>query len=392
MVGDPQTRRAFFVILVVLSIVLLGAVLWPLSGPIIVASVLAGAIHPWHERLARRFGRRPRLAAGVVTVGVLVAVVFPLSVIGTVVVTEVLDAAVFVRETLEQGGIPALMNELPDGLQGAVERLSKYVPAQGLELSQLARQGEKAAGALASALAATGTLALETVLMLILLFFFLVDGATLVQWLCEIAPMRPGHLRELLLEFRRVSRSVLVSSLATAGVQTIAAFVGFLIAQVPQPIFFAFVTFFFAFIPAIGAGGLTLALALLLLISGHPIAGGFLAAWAIFVVGLADNVVKPLLIRSELHMHGAVVFFSLLGGLAAFGPIGLITGPLTVTFFLALLRTHRRSMGYDRPETPSDHGLVTEPGSRRLASWDTETCSLPAYDAASPERCVAPRS
>ena len=357
---DPRTtRRAFYVILVVLSIALLGAILWPMAGAFFVASVLAGAFYPWQRRLARRLGGRTRMAAGIVTLGVLVAVVVPLSVIGTVVVTEIIDGVHFVRQTLAQSGVEGLIAELPEPLRGPAEGLLQQVPVEDIQLSQVSEQGGRAAALAGTVLAATSSLALQTVLMLIMLFFLLVDGGTLVQWLSDIVPMPRGQFRDLLLEFRRVSHSVLVSSLATAAVQTAAALIGFFIARVPNPVFFAFVTFFFAFIPAIGAGGLTLALSLLLLIMGRPLAAGFLAAWAIFVVGLADNVVKPLLIRSELRLHGAVIFFSLLGGLAVFGPIGLIAGPMTVTFFLALLRIHRRSVqAQDAP--PADTTIDPE--------------------------------
>jgi predicted PurR-regulated permease PerM len=68
----------------------------------------------------------------------------------------------------------------------------------------------------------------------------------------------------------------------------------------------------------------------------------FLALWGVVVVGLVDNVIKPLLIKAGMEMRSAVVFFSLIGGLAAFGAIGLIVGPLVVALFLALLRIYRR--------------------------------------------------
>jgi predicted PurR-regulated permease PerM len=67
-----------------------------------------------------------------------------------------------------------------------------------------------------------------------------------------------------------------------------------------------------------------------------------LAIWGVVVVGLVDNIIKPLLIRAGMEMRSAVVFFALIGGLGAFGPIGLIIGPLVVALFLALLRIYRR--------------------------------------------------
>jgi predicted PurR-regulated permease PerM len=73
-------------------------------------------------------------------------------------------------------------------------------------------------------------------------------------------------------------------------------------------------------------------------LGGHSYSAIFLAAWGILAVGLIDNVVKPYLIRGGIELHGAVVFFALLGGLAYFGPVGLIAGPLVVSFFLAVIR------------------------------------------------------
>lgn len=130
-----------------------------------------------------------------------------------------------------------------------------------------------------------------------------------------------------------------------------------MITRVPNPFFFTLVTFFVAFIPAIGAAVVCLFAAVLLLVTGHPYMAIVLAAWGLVVVGLVDNLVKPLLIRRGLEIHGGVVFFSLIGGLAAFGAIGLLIGPLTVAFFLALLRMYHRDYSPENPRVPSTPGI-----------------------------------
>jgi predicted PurR-regulated permease PerM len=184
-------------------------------------------------------------------------------------------------------------------------------------------------------------------MMHIALFFLLVNGDKLLAWLDSVSPLRPGQTRELYDEFKKVSYAVIVATLVTAFVQALVAFVGYLIAKVPHPIFFATVTFFIAMIPAIGAAGVCLFAALILLITGHPYMAIFLAAWGLVVVGLIDNVVKPYLIKGDLEMGGAVVFFALIGGIGAFGMVGLLIGPLAVAFFLALLRMYQRD--FKRP-------------------------------------------
>jgi predicted PurR-regulated permease PerM len=163
-----------------------------------------------------------------------------------------------------------------------------------------------------------------------------------------VLPLGKGQTRELLTEFKKVSYAVVVATLVTAAAQAAAALIGFLIAQVPHPIFFATITFFGAFIPAIGAATFSLLAALILLVTGHPYFALFLAIWSVTVVALIDNVVKPIVVRGGMNMPGAVVFFSLIGGLGAFGPIGLMLGPLTIAFFVALLRIYRRDVGGER--------------------------------------------
>jgi predicted PurR-regulated permease PerM len=101
----------------------------------------------------------------------------------------------------------------------------------------------------------------------------------------------------------------------------------------------------------VGAAIVCLAAAVLLLATGHPVAALVLALWGITVVGLSDNVIKPLLVKRGLHMHGAIVFFSLLGGLAFFGAIGLLLGPLIVAFFLSVVRIYERDYGRPHERT-----------------------------------------
>jgi predicted PurR-regulated permease PerM len=119
--------------------------------------------------------------------------------------------------------------------------------------------------------------------------------------------------------------------------------IGYLIAGVPKPWLFAVVTFFMSFVPAIGAGGTSFVATLILLATGKIGMAIFLGIWGTVAVALSDNLVKPLLAKDAAHMHGAVLFFALVGGMAAFGAIGLIVGPLIVSFLLTLVRLRRRS-------------------------------------------------
>ncbi len=163
----------------------------------------------------------------------------------------------------------------------------------------------------------------------------------MVHWIATVAPLPAAHVLEILADFRTVSVAVLLSSLGTAGAQALAALAGYLAAGVPKPLFFALVTFVVAFIPAVGATSVVVGLAGLLLFSGHTQPAFYLALWGVFVVSTVDHLVKPWLLRGRMEIHGGLIFFSLVGGVATFGPVGLVAGPLILSFFLAAVRLSR---------------------------------------------------
>jgi predicted PurR-regulated permease PerM len=335
----PQAARWTLLVLTIIAVTLLALIVKPFAGALFIAAVMAGAIYPWYARLSDRLRDRRNLSAALTTVAILLVVVLPLTMISVTVAREATNGVAYVRNTLRSEGMEGIVRDLPGPLQALARRALNELPADQGELTDLAQQqGGRAAAAVGGVLGATWRAIFQLTMMLIAFYFFLVDGPALVRWLADVLPLRRGQTERLLVEFRRVSVAVIVSSVATAGIQAVMALVGYFIAGVPNPIFFGVVTFIVGLIPALGATSVVLVASVLLFLTGHPGWALFLALWGVGPVGLTDNVVKPYLIRGGLEMHGAVVFFALLGGLAYFGPVGLIAGPLIVSFFLAVVR------------------------------------------------------
>jgi predicted PurR-regulated permease PerM len=350
-----QTARRFFFFLFLIASLLLGAVIYPLASALFMAAVFAGVLWPLHARLARKLRGARGLAAGIMVVAVVLVVVGPLVALSTVAVREATGGVKYVSDTVRSEGVTGLIKRLPPSMQrlatAALERLPSE-PGDSIDSKvqgQVTGQGGNVAAAVASLVAATGSLVFQLTMMLIALYFLLVEGGDLVEWLDSVSPLRRGQSLELLTEFKKVSYAVVVSTVVTSAVQACAALIGYLIARVPNPLFFGGVTFFVAFVPALGAASVCLAAAALLFFTGHSYMALFLAIWGPTVVGLVDNVVKPMLVRAGMEMRGAVVFFSLIGGLSAFGTVGLLLGPLVVALFLALLRIYDRD--YRRGQT-----------------------------------------
>ncbi|HEX8824245.1 MAG TPA: AI-2E family transporter [Archangium sp.] len=356
--ATERGARRVFIGLILLSIGLVLLVMSPFFNAFFLAAVLAGAFYGMHTWLTRRFRGRDGLSAGIICVGTVLALLAPLAALTAFIVSQVIEGVNYLSGIVEQRGLEGLLAYVPGPLHDPAARMLERFQTQSAGMwqtvqEQLTTRGATAAQTVGGVVAATGSVAFQVVMMLIALYFLLVDGRRLVGWLESVSPLKRGQTTELLTEFRGVTKSVLVSTIATAGVQAVAALVGYLITRVPVPIFFAAVTFFFALIPAVGAAVVCLAAALILLATGHPVAALVLAIWGIVVVGLSDNIVKPLLAKRGMHMHGAIIFFALLGGLAVFGAVGLLLGPLIVAFFLAVLRIYERD--YGRPsERPGD--------------------------------------
>ena len=336
------SARTVSIAMTVLAIALCCALIYPFASALFVAAVLAGALIRLCDRLSLALGDRRSLAAFLLTIGVVLVVVLPLSFIAAVVIRELVDGIRYVRDILHGQGTAGLISALPASMQGLGQRAVDWFAQSEKELTRwFGAESGTAAVAVGVILAHLGDALGKTALMLIALFSLLVDGRPLIAWIDEATPLPRGQLRELLADFRSVTVAVLISTAATALVQATVALIGFLIARVPHPMFFALVTFFIAFVPG-GPVGISLLLSLFIWASGHPWAALFLALWGAIPVGLVDNVVKPLFMRGGVRIPGAVIFFAFLGGLALFGPVGLLVGPLVVSFLMALVRMHKR--------------------------------------------------
>src|SRR5262249_45903634 len=280
--GRDRTRsgRVVLIVLSLIGLVLVGSLVYPFANALLFAAVLAGAFHPVVDRLSARLGERRQVAAGLLTFAVVLLLVLPAVLLTITLGKQVVEAVAYLRQTIEAGGVPALVRDLPDPVRTLAERLLDRVPGATEKIEEIAgAHTGQAAAAVTGMLVATSGIVFQIAMMVIAFFFLLVDGRGLVAWVADVAPLPNGQVVEILTDFRNVSVAVLVSSLATAGVQAAVAFVGYLIAGVGQPLFFALITFIIAFIPALGATSVVLALAGLLFFTGHGHAAVFLALW-----------------------------------------------------------------------------------------------------------------
>lgn len=342
--GRGPARR-FLIVLLLVSVVLVALIVRPFAGALFLAAVLAVTFHPLYSRLVVKLRGRRTLAAVIITLGLLLALVLPIGALGWIAAREAADSFDYMHQILAEEGVDGLIRQIPPPVQGWVDAIWKQTPSRDRNVGFVYDLERRAAGSIPRLVTNVGQVAGQTALMIVALFFLLTDGRKLIEWLDVVSPLQRRQMRELFSEFRRVSATVLLGSVVTAAAQAIAAYAGYLIARAENAAFLALVTFFLGLVPIIGAGGFSFGVSVFLYLTGHQAAGLFLAAWSALVVGMVDNVIKPLVIKGGMELPGAVVFFALIGGFMAFGLVGLVLGPLSVSLLLAVLRIYQRDFG-----------------------------------------------
>jgi len=342
MVYSGFYRRSFFIATAAILAYLLYAVLEPLKGALGWAIVLAFLLHPLHERLSRRLAGRSMLSAGIITSLTPFLVLAPLAVLGVVFAGQV---AALIAHFHGQSflGYPQLLARFESYplLGGALRWMSANVPVSAARIQGWITGGMQSV--LKSAATAGGSLALGifgTVIgffmMLFLLFFLLRDGRAILDHLTRLIPLEPGRRERLLDYLAQVTRAVVFGSAATALIQGIFVGAGFALAGLPSPVVFGVLATIAALLPA-GAAVVLAPGVLYLAVSGHWLAAVFLTFWS-GLLAVVENVARPLLTAHRAHVSTLAVFVGAIGGVSAFGVLGLVIGPVLLSFVVALVR------------------------------------------------------
>ena len=356
---DARESRSEQVFFARVGVLLLSAALlylvWrivaPLWQPLMWAVLLGALLAPSNARLARRLGNRPRLAAGLTTVGVVLLLLLPVLAIGAAVAAQAaqllsrIDTQAIRSTSLDLSHAPFLQKPLA-WLEATVGiswgQIEGWIVAGTKHLLQV-----MASSGGAVMLGAIGTI-VSFVLMLFVLFFVLRDGPTLAARVVRMVPIE-AHLRgRLWRHLIDVTRAVFMGIGLTAIVQGLLLGTGFAIAGLPSPLVFGVLGALFALVPVVGTAIIWVPGVLWLVAQGQPGHALFMAGWGILVVGSVDNFLRPILISGRVEVPTLAVFIGVMGGLAAFGFVGLFLGPIVLGLLVALFRFTSETLA---PET-----------------------------------------
>jgi predicted PurR-regulated permease PerM len=188
------------------------------------------------------------------------------------------------------------------------------------------------------------------ILVLLTLFFFLRDGAAFFDRLRGLLPMDQEHQERLFQNVVNALTAVVHGFLVVALIQGLLAGTAYWLLGVPYSILWGTATAFAALFPIGGTTLVTIPATIYLFLQGETVRGVILLVWSVGVVGGVDNILKPILIGTRLKLPVLLLFFGILGGLAVFGALGLILGPVLFAVLAALLDVYSREYGRRSPQ------------------------------------------
>lgn len=334
-----ELQQKTFLLLLVFVTVAFGWILLPFYGAVFWGSVLAIIFTPFHRRLLAIMNQRQNLAALTTLLLCLIIVILPV----TIITISLLQEGALVYQGIRSGQLnfgayfQQIMGAMPPWVTNILDRLglTNISELQDM-LSNGALQGSQF---IAMHALSIGQNAFEFIIsfgiMLYLLFFLLRDGAALSIRIKQAMPLSMEHKRHLFSKFTTVIRATVKGNVAVAAAQGTLGGIMFSFLGIQGALLWGFVMAFLSLLPAVGAGLIWMPVAIYFLFTGAVWQGVTLIAFGVLVIGLVDNILRPILVGRDTKIPDYVILISTLGGMVLFGLNGFVIGPVIAALFIA---------------------------------------------------------
>lgn len=357
----PQWRLAGVIFFGLLSLLLLYAafrIIWPFMTAILLAVILVTLTFGIFKRVREKLKGSSNRAALVMLLGITVVLVIPALILSILLVQQ----ANVVVEKLQSGEAQAMIKRIDvTPYLAFIRRFAPNFDAATLRPDRLllpavqqipgwvARHGGAVVGGLAG-------MVLGFALVLLSMYFFYVEGESILQQLSILSPLPKRYDREFAARFKDVIDATFRGQLFTGIAQGVMTGIGLAIAGVPGAGFWAAVAALLSLVPMVGAAAVWVPASIYLVISAsmgarpwwQPV---FMIVWGMVPVSLIDNVVRPWAMKGKAQLPAIPLLFAVLGGLQAFGFVGLVIGPLVFSLLMSIIDIYKKSFSIQRSES-----------------------------------------
>ena len=344
----------FILFLTFLSIYLLYQILSPFLSSIIWAILLAMIFYPLFKKLQRLLKKKEFLSALIMTLLVLIVIVLPFSLLMASLASEVVDGYHRMEEMIKTGQLQAYlerMKEIPI-LTWILARLGQYIDLSQMDplpllLKNLQKISTFIFNQTATLLRGFSTFIAGFFFTLLSLYYLFKDGSRFFNRLKEIIPLSSKEKDLLIQRFKDMIYATIYGGILIAIIQGLLGGLSFWVLGLPSPIMWGTAMALLSFIPIGGTALIWAPAGILLLIGGAVLKGLLLLGLGVFVISMVDNFLRPFFISARTNIHPLLLFFAVLGGIQAFGLIGVVAGPLVATLFLTLIEIYIQGYGSD---------------------------------------------
>jgi predicted PurR-regulated permease PerM len=337
----------FILFITFLSIYLLYQILSPFLTSIIWAILLAMIFYPLFQKLQRLLKKKELLSALIMTFLVLLIIVLPFTLLMASLASEVVGGYHRVEEMINTGQLQAYLEktkELPV-LKWILTRLGQHIdPSQMDPMPLLLKNLQKISTFIfnqtAILLKGFSTFIAGFFFTLLSLYYLFKDGSRFFNGLKEIVPLPPKERDLLIQRFKDMIYATIFGGILIAIIQGILGGLAFWVLGLPSPILWGTAMALLSFIPVGGTALVWAPAAIILLMWGAILKGLILLGVGVLVISMVDNILRPIFVSARTNIHPLLLFFAVLGGIQAFGLIGLVAGPLIATLFLTLIEIY----------------------------------------------------
>lgn len=358
--GAPRFHgyRPFLLVVLFFSFYLTYLILHPFLDTLIMSIVISSLFYPLQTWLVKLYRGRQTLAALTIVFILTFVIAIPVFFFASTLIAQGVQTINQINDWIRAGNIQKLNQDprVMEYLDWVQTRLS-FLDLQKIDVASnimaLSKNfGQFVLSRVATILGNVASLVTHFFILVFICFYLVRDGEAMVEAGRSLSPLRKDQEDRLLSGIRVVARSVLMGAFATALCQGLVGGIGVAIIGLPG-LFWGTVMGFTSFIPIVGTALVWVPMALYLVLLGTWKAALFLALWCIFLVGAIDNFVRPYLMQGQSNLSPFYIFLSIIGGVQYFGLIGILYGPLILSFAMIMLYLYGTEYREDLEESKS---------------------------------------
>lgn len=335
-----QSTLNFFIVFFIISILLMGLLLQPFSSILVLGAVFAAILYPFYIKLCLKLKLKSVPSALIICLMMFIIASIIAALFAGIISNEAYNLFVAAKgAVLREEFFSIVTSEKLDKINMI---LSKF----NLELTRedILKPFAEVSGALGKTLVDQASmvasnifkLAISFFMFLIILFFLLIDGKGVVDYIIRLSPLPKEESQTIINKFREMAGAVLIVNGIAGVIQGMAGGIYFKLLGIPSPFLWGIVMAIFAFLPLVGIGVVMFPVAVFLFIKGETVLGIVTVIFYMSSSMAAEYFFKPKFVGDKVKVHPLLVFLGVIGGLKVFGVLGIIYGPLIVTLFLTL--------------------------------------------------------